>query len=122
VQGIRPDVERGKVWPVHPPEKLAEMLAVLEARGADLVLGNRYMPGGGTVGWSLPRRVLSRLGCAGSKLILGLPFDDLSVFRERVAGESKMTAAISREGIRVTLALARAHRRERPPRAGAMAL
>ena len=32
----------------HPPEKLAEMLAVLDARDADLVLGNRYMPGGGT--------------------------------------------------------------------------
>jgi len=52
------------------------------------------------------------------KRIEEVPF----VFRERVAGESKMTAAISREGIRVTLALARAHRRERPPRAGAMAL
>src|SRR5512133_239335 len=34
----------------HPPEKLAEMLAVLDAREADLVLGNRYMAGGGTAG------------------------------------------------------------------------
>jgi hypothetical protein len=49
----------------HPPEKLAEMLAVLDARGADLVLGNRYMPGGGTAGWSTARRVLSRVGCTG---------------------------------------------------------
>src|SRR4029450_13750509 len=62
----------------HPPEKLAEMLAVLDAREADLVLGNRYMPGGGTAGWSTARRVLSRMGCTGSKLVLGLPFDDLS--------------------------------------------
>ena len=62
----------------HPPEKLAEMLSVLDARQADLVLGNRYMPGGGTAGWSKARRVLSRLGCTGSKLVLGLPFDDLS--------------------------------------------
>ena len=62
----------------HPPEKLAEMLAVLDAREADLVLGNRYMPGGGTAGWSAARRVLSRIGCTGSKLVLGLPFDDLS--------------------------------------------
>jgi dolichol-phosphate mannosyltransferase len=137
----------------HPPEKLAEMLAVLDAREADLVLGNRYMPGGGTAGWSKARRVLSRVGCTGSKLVLGLPFDDLSggfklwrastlaeldfdsmlatgyafqvettqlaylmgkrieevpfVFSERIAGESKMTLAVSLEGIRVTLALRR---------------
>jgi dolichol-phosphate mannosyltransferase len=135
----------------HPPEKLTEMLAVLDEREADLVLGNRYMPGGGTAGWSHARRALSRIGCTGSKLILGLPFDDLSggfklwrattladldfdamlatgyafqvettqlaylmgkrieqvpfVFSERIAGESKMSLAVSLEGIRVTLAL-----------------
>jgi dolichol-phosphate mannosyltransferase len=143
----------------HPPEKLAEMLAVLDAREADLVLGNRYMPGGGTAGWSTARRVLSRMGCTGSKLVLGLPFDDLSggfklwrastlaqldfesmlstgyafqvettqlaylmgkrieevpfVFSERIAGESKMTLAVSLEGIRVTLALRRRARGRR---------
>jgi dolichol-phosphate mannosyltransferase len=145
----------------HPPEKLAEMLAVLDAREADLVLGNRYMSGGGTAGWSKARRVLSRMGCTGSKLVLGLPFDDLSggfkvwrastlaeldfdsmlstgyafqvettqlaylmgkrieevpfVFSERIAGESKMTLAVSLEGIRVTFAL---RRRARGRRAG----
>ena len=145
----------------HPPEKLAEMLAVLDAHEADLVLGNRYMPGGGTAGWSKARRVLSRVGCTGSKLVLGLPFDDLSggfklwrastladldfdsmlstgyafqvettqlaylmgkrieevpfVFSERIAGESKMTLAVSLEGIRVTFAL---RRRARGRRAG----
>jgi dolichol-phosphate mannosyltransferase len=143
----------------HPPEKLAEMLAVLDAREADLVLGNRYMPGGGTAGWSRARRALSRLGCTGSKLVLGLPFDDLSggfklwrastlaaldfdsmlstgyafqvettqlaylmgkrieevpfVFSERIAGESKMTLAVSLEGIRVTFALRRRARGRR---------
>jgi dolichol-phosphate mannosyltransferase len=143
----------------HPPEKLAEMLAVLDAREADLVLGNRYMPGGGTAGWSTARRVLSRMGCTGSKLVLGLPFDDLSggfklwrastlaeldfdamlsagyafqvettqlaylmgkrieevpfVFSERIAGESKMTLAVSLEGIRVTFALRRRARERR---------
>jgi dolichol-phosphate mannosyltransferase len=148
----------------HPPEKLTEMLAVLDAREADLVLGNRYMPGGGTAGWSHARRALSRIGCTGSKLILGLPFDDLSggfklwrattladldfdamlstgyafqvettqlaylmgkrieqvpfVFSERIAGESKMSLAVSLEGIRVTLALRRRERRSstRPAR------
>ena len=143
----------------HPPEKLAEMLAVLDTREADLVLGNRYMPGGGTAGWSKARRVLSRMGCTGSKLVLGLPFDDLSggfklwrastladldfdsmlstgyafqvettqlaylmgkrieevpfVFSERIAGDSKMTLAVSLEGIRVTFALRRRARGRR---------
>jgi dolichol-phosphate mannosyltransferase len=62
----------------HPPEKLAEMVAVLDARAADLVIGNRYLPGGGTANWSASRRVLSRIGCTLSRLLLGLPYDDLS--------------------------------------------
>jgi dolichol-phosphate mannosyltransferase len=62
----------------HPPEKLAEMLAVLDGRQADLVIGNRYLPGGGTADWSRSRRALSRLGCTTSRLLLGLPYDDLS--------------------------------------------
>ena len=62
----------------HPPEKLAEMLAVLLERDAGLVLGSRYLPGGGTDGWSATRLALSRVGCSASRLVLGLPFDDLS--------------------------------------------
>jgi dolichol-phosphate mannosyltransferase len=62
----------------HPPEKLAEMLEVLDGRGADLVIGNRYLPGGGTASWSRSRVLLSRVGCTASRLLLGLPYDDLS--------------------------------------------
>jgi dolichol-phosphate mannosyltransferase len=137
----------------HPPEKLAEMLAVLDGRDADLVIGNRYLPGGGTADWSRSRRALSRVGCTMSRLLLGLPYDDLSggfklwrascledldldgmlaagyafqiettqvahllgkrieeipfTFQERVAGESKMSLAISLEGIGVCLKLRR---------------
>ena len=36
----------------HPPEKLAEMRARALERDAGLVLGSRYLPGGGTDGWS----------------------------------------------------------------------
>ena len=43
----------------HPPEKLGEMRAAVEARDADLVLGNRYLRGGGTPGWSAPRAARS---------------------------------------------------------------
>ncbi len=62
----------------HPPEKLAEMRAVLLERDAGLVLGSRYLPGGGTDGWSATRLAMSRVGCGASRLALGLPFSDLS--------------------------------------------
>jgi len=62
----------------HPPEKLAAMRAVLLDRDAGLVLGSRYLPGGGTDGWSATRLALSRVGCSASRLALGLPFSDLS--------------------------------------------
>ena len=62
----------------HPPEKLVEMRDVLLSRDAGLVLASRYLPGGGTNGWSATRLALSRLGCGASRLVLGLPFSDLS--------------------------------------------
>ncbi len=62
----------------HPPEKLAEMRRVLDERDAGLVLGSRYLPGGGTDGWSRTRLAMSRLGCGASRLALGLPVSDLS--------------------------------------------
>jgi dolichol-phosphate mannosyltransferase len=62
----------------HPPEKLAEMLQVLDTKNADLIIGNRYLPGGGTANWSKSRVLLSRVGCTASRLLLGLPYDDLS--------------------------------------------
>ena len=62
----------------HPPEKLAEMRRALVERDAGLVLGSRYLPGGGTDGWSATRLALSRIGCSASRIALGLPFSDLS--------------------------------------------
>jgi dolichol-phosphate mannosyltransferase len=62
----------------HPPEKLAEMRRVLLERDAGLVLASRYIPGGATDGWSPARLALSRIGCRASRLVLGLPFSDLS--------------------------------------------
>jgi len=61
----------------HPPQELAAMIARAED-GAGLVLGSRYVAGGGTEGWPLTRRVVSRTGCASAQAILGLPYPDLS--------------------------------------------
>ncbi|HEU4394938.1 MAG TPA: polyprenol monophosphomannose synthase [Planctomycetota bacterium] len=46
----------------HDPAALPSLRAPLEKGDADLVIGSRYCAGGGTAGWSLPRRLLSRWG------------------------------------------------------------
>jgi dolichol-phosphate mannosyltransferase len=127
----------------HDPAHLPAMLAA--AQGADLVLGSRYVPGGGVTDWGPLRRGLSRFGCAYARAILGVPQRDLTggfklirrelleaidldsvraqgyvfqievtyravlagfrvaevpiVFRDRAAGESKMSARIALEAM-----------------------
>jgi len=60
----------------HDPRFLPGMLEA--AREADLVLGSRYVPGGGTVNWGLLRKVISRGGSLYARTILGLPIRDLT--------------------------------------------
>ena len=45
----------------HDPAALPSLLAELE-KGADLVIGSRYVPGGSVPHWPLHRRALSRFG------------------------------------------------------------
>ena len=47
----------------HPPTLLPRMLAVMQETGADVVVGSRYIAGGGTRGWSLGRLLMSRAAC-----------------------------------------------------------
>ncbi len=61
----------------HDPADVPRLLAGLD-EGADLVLGSRYVPGGGTRNWPLNRRLLSRFGSIYSRLCLGLPQRDLT--------------------------------------------
>ncbi|HSN90748.1 MAG TPA: polyprenol monophosphomannose synthase [Anaeromyxobacteraceae bacterium] len=60
----------------HDPKYLPALLA--KAAEADLVLGSRYVPGGGTVNWGLGRRLLSRGGSLYARTILGLAVRDLT--------------------------------------------
>jgi dolichol-phosphate mannosyltransferase len=48
------------------------------AGGADVVLGSRYVPGGGVENWALRRRIQSRGGCAYARMILRVPVRDLT--------------------------------------------
>jgi dolichol-phosphate mannosyltransferase len=134
----------------HDPADLPRLLAPLMTN-ADLVLGTRWMPGGGTVGWPWHRRLVSRGGTLFARLVLLLPYRDLTggfkawrrdlldavrlreadahgygfqvettwwahrrgatireipiVFRERVAGSSKMTGGIVGEAVVLVLRL-----------------
>ena len=47
----------------HPPAVLPKMLAMMQRYSADVVVGSRYIDGGGTRGWSVPRLLMSRLAC-----------------------------------------------------------
>lgn len=47
----------------HPPALLVELCRTLEATGADICVGSRYVAGGGTRNWSPWRLMLSRLAC-----------------------------------------------------------
>lgn len=150
----------------HDPRDVPRLLRPLAAE-ADLVLGTRYMKGGGTPGWGLYRRILSRGGTTFARTVLLLPYRDLTggfkawrrellaeirlgevdahgygfqvemtwwahrrgarivqvpiVFRERTAGQSKMSGNIIREAMLMVVRLragsllprARARRRER---------
>lgn len=58
----------------HPPDCLPELLDALGA--ADVAIGSRYVRGGCTVGWSLTRKVISKVGNIYVRLMLGLPVQD----------------------------------------------
>jgi len=134
----------------HDPRDLPRLLAPL-MHEADLVLGTRYIRGGGTVGWPLRRRLISRAGTLFARTLLVLPYRDLTggfkawrrellesirmrqaaasgygfqvettwwahrrgakivqipiIFRERVAGSSKMTGSIVGEAVLMVLRL-----------------
>jgi dolichol-phosphate mannosyltransferase len=60
----------------HDPKALPSLLSASEKY--DLVLGSRYVPGGGTENWGVVRRMLSRGGSLYARTILGLPQNDLT--------------------------------------------
>jgi len=60
----------------HDPADVPRLLAATGA--ADLVLGSRYVPGGGVEDWGIVRRMLSRGGSAYARLVLGVPVRDLT--------------------------------------------
>jgi len=60
----------------HDPADVPRLLEASE--NAELVLGSRYVPGGGTQNWGLLRRAISRWGSLYAQALLGLHVRDLT--------------------------------------------
>jgi dolichol-phosphate mannosyltransferase len=58
----------------HHPRYLPGMLQAMEQ--ADMVIGSRYVPGGGVENWALRRRLLSRFANFYTRVLLRLPVRD----------------------------------------------
>ena len=60
--------------------RAVDLAAMLEASldGADLVLGSRWIPGGGVVNWPWYRRFISRGGTWYARLMLGIDIKDVT--------------------------------------------
>ena len=62
----------------HDPAVLPSLIAPLEAGAADLVIGSRYVRGGGVVDWGIGRRFISRGGSLFARAVLILSPHDLT--------------------------------------------
>jgi dolichol-phosphate mannosyltransferase len=79
----------------HAPEDVPRLIAPISEDRADFVLGSRYVPGGQMRGVPWARRVVSIVGNAAVRRVLGVPIGDLtSGFR---AARCEVFRAISLE-------------------------
>jgi dolichol-phosphate mannosyltransferase len=62
----------------HDPAVLPGLVAPIGDGTADLVIGSRYVEGGGVVDWGIGRRVISRGGSLFARIVLGLGPHDLT--------------------------------------------
>ncbi|MGE4001047.1 MAG: polyprenol monophosphomannose synthase [Planctomycetaceae bacterium] len=60
----------------HAPQDLPVLLQAMQR--ADVAIGSRYVPGGGTVGWGVKRHLMSRTINLYARLLLGLRTKDNS--------------------------------------------
>jgi dolichol-phosphate mannosyltransferase len=61
----------------HDPADVPRLIAACE-NGADVVIGSRYVPGGGTANWGLGRRIVSAGGSFYARTWLGLGLRDMT--------------------------------------------
>ncbi len=84
----------------HDPSYLPAMIARARA-GADVVIGSRYVAGGGTRNWGVGRKLLSRGGSLYARTVLGVKIRDVTagfICYRRAALEALDLAAIKSNG------------------------
>jgi len=83
----------------HNPQDVPRLIAACED-GADLALGSRYVPGGGTENWGRGRRFVSTGGSWYARKLLGVSVHDLTggfkCYRRRVLEQIDLDAILSR--------------------------
>jgi dolichol-phosphate mannosyltransferase len=84
LDGFRWGLERGYAYLLemdadfsHDPAYLPDMIR-LAREGADMVVGSRWVDGGGTRNWGLGRQLISRAGSFYARTILGVDVRDLT--------------------------------------------
>ncbi len=61
----------------HPPEKIPEMLTLLDKPGVDVVIGSRYITGGSSDEmWPMVRKGLSRFAAFIARVLVAVPVRD----------------------------------------------
>lgn len=93
----------------HDPSEIPAMVAALSA-GADVVLGSRFVPGGGMVGVPWWRVLISDLGNRFGRLALGVPFRDLTTGYRAIRRDVLTDIQLGEDGFTIQLeAVIRAH-------------
>ncbi len=87
----------------HPPELIPRMLTVLKATEADVVIGSRYIPGGGTKNWSVGRLLMSRAACLMARVVT--PVRDATSGFFLIRRDLARSVTISAGGFKICLEL-----------------
>lgn len=82
----------------HDPAALPSLVRPLLEGRADLVIGSRYVAGGGTTDWGLLRKLISRSGSLFARTMLGLTPNDLTGGFK--AWRSATLASVPADGVR----------------------
>lgn len=86
----------------HRPAEMPRFIAAL-SNGADVVLGSRFVPGGGMIGVPLWRVLISRIGNAFGRLVLGVPFRDLTTGYRAVKRDVLQSIQLGEDGFTIQL-------------------
>ncbi len=87
----------------HPPSALPGLFAALQALEVDMVIGSRYIPGGGVRDWPWSRRAMSRLACLLARPVVPVRDATSGLFLVRRAAVEG--ARISATGFKICLEL-----------------